>query len=332
MASDEGEFKEEIGARGRVPLFPSPLDTAQASQAPPDGILRYRFPKSPSKRFRDALEFAQGLHGYREDGSDYWVEVPPGGQPSREFRELERISQGWKGAGHFIGDTRVTHHTWWTAANPFGKFAKANVADNWIERKLWLDWGKPENLVVGESYRQGNLRGLSGVDSSVLTLHPFAVTLEREPGNSHDRNAIKAIAGGVHVGYLAGERAAVVGPAMDQAGIKEMKVAGVLSGSTDLGMHIWPDRLLTDGIMVGDPSRPVPTTFVERPRPVYEDYLEEKRNFRPANAAVRTFTAPQETPNADAALDGCLKLFAWIVIGSVAAAGFVILLLVGLSV
>ncbi len=247
-----------------------------------DQNLRYCFPKSRSKRFEEALGLARRLPGYSVVEEVHWLEFPFGCEPPHQFKELERISRDWKGSGFFLGGNEVTRETWWEAASPFGKRVKANVTEGWIDRRLWMDWGEPENLVVGESYRQPGLRGLVEVAPSVTALCPVSVSFVRDFGNSYDPHAVKASIGSVHVGYLPAERAAVVAPVMDRFRIRQMDVAGIISGSDNLGVHVWPGRLLSDGVGIGDPTRPVLARFYDDPPKVFQEYLERKAG-PPAN-------------------------------------------------
>jgi len=64
----------------------------------------------------------------------------------------------------------------------------------WFARKL---------RVAGVMYRVDNL-------NAVATSGNIAVELQREPENPHDRNAIRVMANGLHVGYLPAEVAAEV--------------------------------------------------------------------------------------------------------------------------
>lgn len=252
-------------------------------------LLRYRFPKSTSKNFKDALEFAQGLPGFRQEDKEYWVEFPEGVYPNSEFSHLESLSKAWKGSGHFLGEKRVTPETWWEAANPLGKVIPASIQAGWESEEGWFGWGPPENLVVGESYRQTGLRKLAGVGEDVIALIPVTVTLSRDPKNPHDSNAVKASVYGIHAGFLSRELAELVSPAMLKNGIQEMMVAGALSGSESLGVHLWPDKTLTEGVMVGDLFRPIRAKFHSDPRQVREDYLAAKE-------AMPRYSPPAPTP------------------------------------
>lgn len=257
--------------------------------------FRYRFAKSKSKSFRDVLEYAQSMPSFRVDGDEYWVELEPNATPTAELRELERLSRKWKDSAHFIGDRRVTWETWWEELNPFGNKANANTSEDWIAKKTWLQWGRPENLVVGESYgnRQNLLRDLVDVDPSIPALRPVGVLFSRDRANKADKNAVKAMVDGLHIGFLPADRAKRIGPAMDRHGVSSMRVAGVISGSDLLGVHIWPDRRLSAGIAIDDSTRIEPAKFHPYPETAFETYEAARLSSRPA---------PQKSPMTAAAI------------------------------
>lgn len=67
----------------------------------------YRFPKSRSKKLPDALELAKKLSGFTEENG---FSVAPTAEEatSEAFGKLLGISEKWKGAGFYIGDSSVS--------------------------------------------------------------------------------------------------------------------------------------------------------------------------------------------------------------------------------
>lgn len=292
-------------------------------------MLRYRFPKSASKNFADALEFAEGLPGFRQDGEFYWIEFAEDDVPSAEFVALERLSNKWNRSGYYLDDRRVARETWWETTRPIGKPITANTEYDWIESKAWLTWTEPENLVVGESYRQKDLRRLSGAPEDIVTLKPVAVSFQRDPQNEFDKNAVKAVVNGVHVGFLSKETSAIVGPAMDQRRINEMEFAGVISGSDNLGVHVWPNRVLSDSLRISDPSRPILTRYYQEPKEIYERYIQALKH--PQTSKVQASEAAASSQNVDRELVSCITSLASLVMIMVGFAIFILFLIVALS-
>ena len=70
----------------------------------------------------------------------------------------------------------------------------------------WLQWPTIAwgslHAVAGEGYRQAELRSVAGMVSGVRTIEYVTAQLVPEPTNPHDRNAIKVLVGGAHVGYV----------------------------------------------------------------------------------------------------------------------------------
>ncbi len=69
--------------------------------------------------------------------------------------------------------------------------------------------------IVGSRFHKGADEQLAAMDRS----SEFAISLVREPGNSHDKNAVAVYSAGVHLGYVPRQDAAVVAQVMD-AGIR----------------------------------------------------------------------------------------------------------------
>jgi hypothetical protein len=68
--------------------------------------------------------------------------------------------------------------------------------------------------VVGVSHYQDALAEITGRTGEERVRHRVKATLEPEPTNPHDPNAIRVLAAGRHVGYLSREDAVRYGPAV----------------------------------------------------------------------------------------------------------------------
>lgn len=69
--------------------------------------------------------------------------------------------------------------------------------------------------VVGESFTGDAANRFLSPGTGAQTVRTSA-TLVREPSNPHDRNAVKVMISGVHVGYLKRELARRYAPALDR--------------------------------------------------------------------------------------------------------------------
>jgi hypothetical protein len=99
--------------------------------------------------------------------------------------------------------------------------SRANVATDWIKRRLWLQWDHPTNSIPGESQYQDVIAKLPGVKPGLIDevrLEPVEVELIREPDNPHDRLACRAVVVGSLIGYLSRECASVLTPQVDATG------------------------------------------------------------------------------------------------------------------
>jgi len=126
----------------------------------------------------------------------------------------------------------------------FGALQPANVPPNWIKRRLWLQWDIPVNAVRGERHHQDVISKLPGVRRGLVDkvrLEPVAVDMIREPDNSEDRFACRAVVAGSLVGYLSRECASVLAPQADAAGATSWGICGaVVGGSPGATMYGTP--------------------------------------------------------------------------------------------
>lgn len=78
-----------------------------------------------------------------------------------------------------------------------------------------------------------------GVTDAVQSLSAGALfTLRREPENAYDNNAIQAMLGNLHAGYIAAESAAWIAPAMDEE--PEVNWIGELVAVQPVGKTFYP--------------------------------------------------------------------------------------------
>jgi len=130
----------------------------------------------------------------------------------------------------------------------------ANVGPGWEkQRSTWLSWEPPVNI-VREGFYQEALIDLCGEPCEAGYLIPVEVVLRREPDNQHDRNAISVHISGQQVGHIHRDVAAQVSPLADRARCAEWRVCGVIRGGSEdydkFGVHVWPQRLLSEGLQV----------------------------------------------------------------------------------
>ena len=136
-----------------------------------------------------------------------------------------------------------------------------NVQSDWRDPDVWAEWDAPCNWIAGESKYPEAFAAIAGAPRDEGYLVPVCVVLTREPRNQYDPNAIVATVDGHIVGYISRDVAAAVSPALDQSGVSELRVCGIVRGGytrrKNFGVHIWLDKhpepsvqinLVTDGI------------------------------------------------------------------------------------
>lgn len=87
--------------------------------------------------------------------------------------------------------------------------------------------GRETLEVVGESFRQEALWRLAGGHTVERVRCPAVAVLEPEPTNPHDRNAVRVLIEGHHVGYLSREDAALYLPGVQQLRAAHGKAIGL---------------------------------------------------------------------------------------------------------
>jgi hypothetical protein len=130
--------------------------------------------------------------------------------------------------------------------------AQVQTPEDWVTAEDWrTSWAPPFDVVRGEAYRSEALLALVGSDSGQASVRPVELQLIRESDNSYDGNAVRVETGGVLVGYIARELAALVSPTFDAAGAVSCRYPGVIVGGfswqSARQVYIWLDRRLGDG-------------------------------------------------------------------------------------
>ncbi len=220
-------------------------------------LLRYRFPKSSSKRLPEAQTAAEATRWCREDEGCFWIEFPDGEFPNESFKVLESLSKSWKGTAYFLGEEEVSCSAWWHKAEPIvGELAPKNVGPAWQADRAWLDWEMPQNCLSGDWNRRSALRAIVAVPEETAALCPVAVVLKREQNGESRQWRIGAYIERQHVGDLV--MLYDIWSAMEKHGFEEMQVCGIVYGLRRLRIGLWPLRTLSPGIYVGDYRTPKP--------------------------------------------------------------------------
>lgn len=109
--------------------------------------------------------------------------------------------------------------------------------------------------VVGEAYYDDACDRLLPAGYGPYTLKTTA-TLVREPSNTHDRNAVKVLVKGQHVGYLKRDLAKKCAPALDSVrtaitcDAKIVRRPSKRARKRTVNVNIWlpsPSRIMTGG-------------------------------------------------------------------------------------
>jgi hypothetical protein len=102
------------------------------------------------------------------------------------------------------------------------------------------------NWIFGEGDQVVTVASLVGPPRAQGYLVPVDVQLEREPRNSEDANAIRAVVNDRVIGYLARTIAAQVSPQMTLTRLQRIAVPGIIRGgqlmAPHVGVYVWLDR------------------------------------------------------------------------------------------
>ncbi|MBV8689991.1 MAG: HIRAN domain-containing protein, partial [Candidatus Eremiobacteraeota bacterium] len=97
--------------------------------------------------------------------------------------------------------------------------------------------------IADAPYFHSKVKGISfeGRQDIAATLQSGAtLTLERQPDNEHDPNAIAILFGNLHLGYVAREHAVHLAPAIDSGAVYRCRIADVTGGGERfVGINIW---------------------------------------------------------------------------------------------
>ena len=145
-----------------------------------------------------------------------WLFSKPGNQnPESKAKPNSQVNDTW--ASNPVGNPKSTSPKYAPVARPHLQNFHGNVSGN--NRTNY------NYEIVGESYRRDNL--LKIIDNhnaiSIGKLHIDAI-LEPEPSNSFDKNAVKVLIEGIHVGYIPQTDSERVGTLIKRTGEGRMKV------------------------------------------------------------------------------------------------------------
>jgi hypothetical protein len=107
-----------------------------------------------------------------------------------------------------------------------------NVPEDYQRLEVWQKWPKPRRLVTGVTYREQAFLDLIGPRRPGGYCQAERVTLEREPSNEHDDNAIRVVLKGQHIGYIARDVAATLATAMDEQDLLAFDVPALIVGGS----------------------------------------------------------------------------------------------------
>lgn len=157
------------------------------------------------------------------------VELNPLPKAKKRCRDCGQeifVRSGPGGKRHLLAATELEGFQGLWAEHQVARSVEAAAAQEQAERiwretlrRLGVQVGEYEMDVVGESYRHAALAGIRAAligDSQEFEVRTIAC-LEREPGNPHDRNAVRVMVHGEMVGYLDRYSAEDYGPTLRRA-------------------------------------------------------------------------------------------------------------------
>ena len=268
--------------------------------------FEYQFPKSRSKNLQKAVKVAEDVSGFEDCGDFYRVKPKYDELHSQVFKRLVDISAGWKGSCFLLDGGKINQADFLQVGRRLGDPIRANTPRDWLEKEEWYQWGRPEDLVVGESFYQDGLRSATECPVPIACVHPVNVVFKRDPSCPHDSNALMAVANSYLCGHLPRELAAVVSPIMDEAGVDEIVFAGIFTGIRQLRLEVWPNRPITDGFRIqNDWDERRATWWSNDIRSDHKVYLAEKSGWTAQSSRrVSSEFESDDVPGVDAAKSG----------------------------
>lgn len=133
-----------------------------------------------------------------------------------------------------------------------------NVPSGWPSQDTWGRFGKPRKMVKGTERRSDVFERQIGPRRPGGYRKPVRVSLQRQPDNEHDPNAIQVLLGGEAIGFIAAEVAKKLSPAMHDQAIESFDVPAIVVGGdsesdrTSYGCWVWPRRHFGNGLIIGD--------------------------------------------------------------------------------
>lgn len=120
----------------------------------------------------------------------------------------------------------------------------------WALDNGWRRWEEPLSCVGGESHCRLSFALAVGTERAEGYYEPRDLALVREPENAYDSNAVRVELAGLHVGRIARDLAAKLGPAMDAAGVTRAAAPGIVrggyargDGNTSFSVAMWLKRV-----------------------------------------------------------------------------------------
>lgn len=130
--------------------------------------------------------------------------------------------------------------------------AEELAPDGWEDQDIWSDWKPPVRIVKGTQRRQQAFIDVIGPCRDGGYRQPSRVTIERDIANQADRNAIKVLLEGEHVGFLEKLVASRVAPVMDERGIEAFDVPAIVVGGSEdkpnFGVWIFATKCFRGGM------------------------------------------------------------------------------------
>jgi len=131
---------------------------------------------------------------------------------------------------------------------PPSAVAAAPATTDWIANNEWQASDAPLHVVVGTSLHEQAFHKIAGTPRPGGRTLMCLSEMRREPDNQHDDNAIAVDIDRHHVGYVTGEVAEIIAPALDTRGraVHLVGIPTVVNGgwsdAPNVGVWSWLDR------------------------------------------------------------------------------------------
>ena len=112
-------------------------------------------------------------------------------------------------------------------------------------------------LNVGDGVTRYDVFGMCYYKVPKSAVGSTVLCVEREPQNSHDKNALKVSVNGRHIGYVSVWAAADIAPAWDSLGVTSMDVHGRVINALDAYVEIPTNSALREALAHPDTSKAI---------------------------------------------------------------------------